>query len=510
MQNRQTQTSRSVGRNVLYGFSTWVLPLVLGFIATPRIVRALGEHDYGIYSLVLGIVGYSFNFSFGRAVTKYIAEYRANNENEKIADIISAAFFINLVVGLSCVFIIYLSAEWLVQNVFNIDAEAQSKTVSALFISAWIIFLWMQNQIFSSILQGIHRFDVYSKIFNLNNFALLVGNLFLAVGGYGILSLFAWNLTLALITCFVYAFAARRYLPEFKIKLNFRRSSMKLIVLYSAGVIGYQILSNFLLLFERGLITRDLGANTLTHYVVPMGLAIYIHSFIASVVIVIFPLASELKNEPEKLLRLYTKATKIVCLFVFFLGTSMIVESRVFLTLWMGADFALGTTNLLIIHTVTFSFVAIQIVSWQMTEGLGYPNYNCYLFVICLIISGFLMLYLPPVFGLDGFALGRMFGYLTIFFSIFYVEKWFFGAVQTSLWMKILLVLSTASIVSAIVQKTIINYLQIGWLSFLTAGILGGGVYALIVWILGFISDEEKLLFRRLFLPRIKQDEKGF
>lgn len=514
MELGKKQTSRSVGRNVLYGFSTWMLPLILGFIATPKIVRALGSQDYGIYALVLGFVGYSFNFSFGRAVTKYIAEYYANDKRGKITDLISAAVFINIAVGFVSVLIVCASAGWLVRDVYRIDAQAQEKTVAAFYIAAMIVFFSMQNQIFSSVLQGIHRFDVYSKIFNFNNFALLTGNLLLALGGYGLLSLFVWNASLAFLSCFVFGWAARKLLPEFKINFNFKGDTLKLIVRYSAGVIGYQILSNFLLLFERGLITRESGAEALTFYVVPMALAIYIHSFITSLVIVVFPLASELKNEPEKLFRLYSTATKIVCLFVFFLATTLIVEGDLFLKIWtskdLGADFAVKTSGLLVIHTITFAFVAIQTISWQMTDGLGYPNYNCYIFVICLIISVFLMLYLPPIFGLEGYALGRMFGYLTIFFSVFYVEKWFFGSVQFNLWTKIFGILTAAALTAAVTERLILGFLSVSWFGFLSASVFGAGAYGLIVWVLGFINEEEKKLFRRiLFSPQLNDYEKG-
>jgi hypothetical protein len=180
------------------------------------------------------------------------------------------------------------------------------------------------------------------------------------------------------------------------------------------------------------------------------------------------------------------------------MGTTLITESRLFLTLWMGADFAEKTSTLLVIHTITYSLVAIQIVSWQMTEGLGYPSYNCYLFVICLIISVFLMVGLTQNFGLEGIAFGRMTGYAVIFFSIFYVEKWFFGKIQIAFWAKILSVLVLGSIFSAIVEKSIIEFFPIGWTGFLAATFLGGIVYILVVWILGFIKEDEKILFRHI------------
>lgn len=498
MEKKQSETTRSVARNVLYGFSTWILPLGLSFIATPAIVKALGNQDYGLYALVLGFVGYSFNFSFGRSVTKYIAEYRAAGEAEKIPDIISTAFLVNIIVGMLSVSIMCLSANWFVSQVFKIDAASQNKTVIALYIASMIIFFMMQNQIFTAILQGIHRFDVYSKIFNLNNFAVLTGNLLLAIGGYGLLSLLVWNLAVTCLTGFIFAITAKRLLPEFKFNFKIKGAVLKLIIRYSAGVIGYQILSNFLLLFERGWIIRQLGAETLTYYVIPMMLTFNIHGFISSLIIVIFPLASELKNEPKKLLRLYTKATKIVCLFVFFMATTLITESKFFLTLWMGAEFADKTALLLILHTITFSLVAILAVSWQMTEGLGYPGFNCYVYVINLFISVFFMVYLTPFYGVFGIAIGRMSGFAITFFAVFYIEKWFLGRVQTELWLKAVGVLTISAAASAIVEKFCIENLSINWLSLAAATLFGGLVYCSVLWFLGFIREDEKLLFRNL------------
>jgi O-antigen/teichoic acid export membrane protein len=498
MEERKSETSKSIFKNVLWGFSTWILPVGLSFFATKIIVKSLGDQDYGIYALVLGFVGYSFNFSFGRAITKYIAEFRAKSENEKIPDLISSALFINLAVGLFSVSLICFFANWLVIHVLDIDAESQSKTVTALYIASAIIFFTMLNQIFNSVLQGIHRFDVYSKIFNLNNLGLLSGNLVLALLGYKLLSLFIWNLSVTCLTCVIFAISAKRFLPEFKLNFKFQPEMLKLIVKYSYGIIGYQILSNFLVLFERGWIFRKLGAENLTYYVVPMTLAIYIHAFISSLILVIFPLASELKNDKEKLLRLYTKATKIVVLLVVFLGTTIITESRFFLTLWMGAEFADKTWMLLVIHTITYSLVAILAVSWQMTEGLGYPNYNFLLFLVCLVISVSLMIALTPGFGNLGIATGRMTGYAVIFLSIFYIERWFFNKIQVEFWFKVLLILVISGVAAAFIERFIIRHFELSWLVLFGATGSGAVVYFLLVWAMGFVSEDERLLIKRL------------
>ena len=214
MSQKQAETSKSIARNVLYTFSTWLLPLGLSFFATPIIVKALGDEDYGIYALVLGFIGYSFNFGIGRAITKYIAEYRASGESQKIKEVISATFFLNIVVGLFGVTMICLLASWLVIDVFKIDADAQSKSIQSFYIASATIFFLMLNQVFNAVLQGIHRFDVYSKIFNFNSIALLLGNIILALYGYGLIVLLAWNLVITAITCVIYAVSAKNFCPN--------------------------------------------------------------------------------------------------------------------------------------------------------------------------------------------------------------------------------------------------------------------------------------------------------
>lgn len=498
MEKKHSETSRSIARNVLYGFSTWILPLGLSFIATPVILKSLGTQNYGIYALVMGFVGNSFNFNFGRAITKYIAEYRATGKNHKIPDVISSVFFVNLLVGLTSIVLICVLAKWLVLDVFKIESGTQNITVTAFYIAAVIIFVAMLNQIFTAILQGIHRFDVYSKIFNLNNIVVLSGNILLAFYSYGILSLLIWNLSVASIICLIYYKNSKKLLPEFKLKLHFPSKTLKLILTYSSGIIGYQLLSNIVVLFERGWITRQFGTENLTYYAVPMTLALFIHGFIASLMIVIFPLASELKDNKEKLLRLYQTATKVVCFLVLFMGTTIIVESHEFLTLWLGTEFADKAAWLLVIHAITFSIAAILIVSWQMAEGLGYPGYNCLLAMIQLVVSVTFMIGLTNSYGEIGVAIGRMLSLTTLIFSIFYVEKWFFGRVQREFWLKLLSVLAVSVVFSAAVEKLIISNFALNWITLVFATICGGLIYCVMLWFLGFITEAEKLLLRRV------------
>jgi O-antigen/teichoic acid export membrane protein len=398
-------------------------------------------------------------------------------------------------------------ANYLVADVFQIEAEDHSKTVFAFYIASLTLFFLMLNQVFNSILQGIHRFDIYSKITNFNSAAIISGNIILALNGYGLIILLGWNLLITFISCLFFIASAKRHLPEFGINYQFPKETVKTVLKFSAGVIGYQILANLFILFERGWIIRRLGAENLTYYVVPMQLAIYIHSFISSIVLVVFPLASELRGEREKLLRLYFKATKVVCFLVVFIEMTVVIHSREFLTLWLGADFAEKTFLILIIHATTFSLLAIQTIAWQMTEGLGYPQFNTFIYGICLTINAMLVIFLTADYGNEGIAFARLAGFTVMFFSLFYTEKWFFGEIQIKFWLKLTAMLGIAASGSVISQKLISYYFPLNWVWFLLSIGSGGIIYCLTLFLLGFINADEKILIRNLLKRTTSVDE---
>ncbi len=497
-EQRQSQSGKSVIRNVFYGSLTWFLPLCISFIATPIIVRSLGNNDYGIYALVLGFIGYSFTFSFGKAITKYIAEYRGTPEAGKITDVISASFVLNCVIGLAGVTLICLLTPWLVRDVFRIETASQDKTITAMYVGAAVIFVSMLNTLFSSMLQGLHRFDIYSKIFTASGFVSIGGNLVLALMGFGLVALLLWNLITLAIFGVVYAVVAKRNLPEFKLRLSFDRSTVRSVLGYNAGIVGYQLAANILLLFERGWITQRLGSESLTYYVVPMTLGMYLHGFVSSLVQVLFPLASELNNDREKLQKLYTKATKIISMISAFVMMTVIVNSRLFLHLWIGESFVVNSSSLLVLHIITFGLAAILTVSWQTSEGLGFPHYNFALISVCLVISVSLMITLTSTYGNFGVAVARLAGFGTIFFSIFMVERLFFKKVQAAFWLRNLVCLGLASMVAAVGEYLVTTNLPQTWPTlFLSAGI-GGAAYLLVLWLLKFVTEDEKLLLRSI------------
>jgi O-antigen/teichoic acid export membrane protein len=120
-------------------------------------------------------------------------------------------------------------------------------------------------------------------------------------------------------------------------------------------------------------------------------------------------------------------------------------------------------------------------------------------------INLILILYLRTDYGNAGIALARVSGYTAMFFSVFYVERWFFGKIQFKFWMKLTLQIGAAAILSIFFQTYVTENYELNWISLL-ASISGGGItYCLTLFLLRFLSIEEKLMLKDLLtLKKIK------
>lgn len=496
MSNLPSQSSASIARNTIYGALTWLLPLALSLAVTPLLYRSLGTETYGIYVLVIGLISYSFNFGIGRAVVRYISAYRSTNEVAMIRGIFSATLIIAAVIGSFGMILILLLADVLVSDVLRIDAHLAADAASAIRIAAIIIFFSTINQVFWSVLQGAHRFDIYSKLFNANSFLTLGGTLVLAILRAELLYIFLWNLLSMVVVTAISAFASKKAVPEIRPEIGQAKPHLMTVLRFSSGIIGYQILGNVLLLFERGWIVRTMGADVLAYYVIAMSMGMYLHGFSTSLTLTITPLASETQKDPERLLLLYKRATKFILIIVAFIASALLASSGTFLTVWIGQDVAANAAILMAIHVAAFSLHAISIISWQMREGLGVPGQNFLVYLLAFLVNVLLLIWLSQSLDATGAAIARFVSCAIIFLSILQFELWLFKRIQTAFWARLIGVVGIAFILGGVCNYLLLSQLPASWIGLLTASLANGIIYVLVLWMLRILTTEERALLK--------------
>lgn len=495
----------SHSRNSLYSLTSWVLPIALAFVATPFILGRLGVEEYGLYVLVNGFIAYSFSFNIGRAVVKYVSEFDARGEKEKISEIIAATFYFGLGLGAICSSILVGLSGWLVADVLKIAPEQQAETVTAFYLAAVCVWLMIINQIFSGVLQALHRFDIYSLITVLANILLITGNILLVWAGYQFVSLVAWNTITIIFSGALFFALAKKKLPELNLKLNFSREIFWVSVKYGLSVTGYQILINLLLIFERSVITRYRGADDLTHYVVPMNIAIYIHAFVSSLTINFVPLTSGLfaADKKKELERLYRRINKVVIAVIIYLCVALGIGGQSFLTNWISADFAEISADVFLYQLATFGLLAWLVISWQFIEGLGIPYYNTINSFVWVIVAVPLMLMLVKTDGIRGVAIARLLSVAVIPISILLNERKLFDRIQWRFWRDSLALLGLSAIVAGAAEYFWLSSFPVNWFNLIVGVGLCGMIFSAMLYFTFYFTDEEKVwlqgFFKRVF-----------
>jgi O-antigen/teichoic acid export membrane protein len=256
-----------------------------------------------------------------------------------------------------------------------------------------------------------------------------------------------------------------------------------------------------MLLFERSWITSKLGTEAVTYYVVALNLGVYIHAFISSISLTLFPLSSETDalGDKSKLLTIYTKATKIALMLAAFLGLTLINGRNFILGLWVGAEFVENSADILITHALTFSILAIVIIAMSLIEGVGQPNVSAFAVFGWLIVSVPLMIILTDDYGNFGVGLARLIGVSIYIPAILYTEKKVFKNILWKFWQRNLFIIGLASVAASFLEFFLFQNLSPSWINFIIGAVGGGIVFVIVLMITGFVSPNEKEWLKNMF-----------
>ena len=492
---------RSLAANSLFSAMAWMLPILIGFIATPILVRNLGSTEYGIFAIVLGFISYSFTFGIGKVAGKYVPEFQAAGESEKVTQVISATFWFSLVIGLVGAIALALCSPFLVSDVLLVSAELKEKAVYALYLAGAIGLMVMLSQVFQFVLQGLHRFDNYAALTNLSSLVVGVGNIVLAKNGYGVVGLLLWNLATVTSIGLLFYIRAKHLLPTIRFTTSAPRDLYSAVIRYGGSIILYQIFANVLFIFERSWIMRKFGADALTFYFVPMLLAIYMHGFVSSIVQALFPVVNELLDDRERVINLYRRANRIVLAIVVFSVTNFVVCGALFLRLWVSPELSTASYRLLIPHGLTFGTIALGVVAFQLAEAYRFPGLNVIMTGAWMAIAVPLMIITAEQWQSEGVAWSRFVAAAVVAIPVIaYTEHRALGNVQSGFWLASFAKVAIAAVAMSGVELLILRFAPGSYATLFLLAIAGAAVFAGSLLITGFVSHEDRSRLQRYFM----------
>jgi len=388
------------------------------FVLAPLTVRALGDLYYGVWTLLMQLTGYLWLFDFGvrESVVKYVAQYHANDEHDRVNATVSTAVSIYSLVSVATLAISVVLAIAL-PYAFNIPAEAWTTArLTALLVGATVAQHFVFN-VFVGVIAGLQKFYLLARLGMIVTVIRSVVAYALLTAGYGIVALALLQFAFTLVQNLIIYRVARSLLPYLSLRPAWpqREETVKLLN-YGKYVLISNVGDKIVFATDSIIVGMFLPISALTYYAIGGSLIEQFRSFVMSMASVVNPLSSTLEARKEAgslalVVMTGARAAMVlglpICIGFFLLG-------KQFIGLWMGAAYAEPAGQILIVlavgHLIGLPYYTISGVLY----GLGRHHVVAYSRILEGIVNLTMSVVLVQVYGLIGVAIGTVIPHIVV------------------------------------------------------------------------------------------------
>jgi O-antigen/teichoic acid export membrane protein len=407
--------------NVLGRFWSFFVTILL----TPYILHRLGERNYGIWAAFTVFIGSSnlLDLGLGSSILKFISEYHAQKDFEKINKaIFSGIIFYGLfgfaLIGAGLMFRLPLL------EFFRIS-DASNAYVMALFACA----IQSIGAMVLGVFKGIQRMDKSNSIEMRMLGISALGAVVLLWLGYGLTGLTLNTLIWSAVSLVVSWIAVRRAVPKISLGFHFDGGVLREMFSYGAKIqisqfgalVGFQS--------PKFIILRFLGPVAVSAYDLSSRLASYMRAIPLMMISALIPATSELgaRNDRPRILKAYLLASKYVSMVTVAITAFTVLEAESLIRLWLGN----GHDSLVLLLQVLAIGYGANILGGAASQtgaGVGRPEFDMRSALALAVLSPILAISLVPRFGVTGVGVGTSLaliiaaGYLLVTFHRNYVE----------------------------------------------------------------------------------------
>lgn len=400
------------------------------FIIT-YLIKTLGKDAYGMVVLALALVANTnlLEAGFGLSVTKYVAEYKAKGDMERLLRIVNTNLVVSTVFGLALCVILLVINEFFLERIFTVPADFLSsmKNLIRVLIPLSILEFWSVSLI--RVAEGFQRYTL-ARSMELIKWFLRAAFVFVSVSmGYGILGVGVAYFAAGLISLGIVYIKVILLDPELRLALSLSdRESFSKLFSFSIWIFLSKVFAFFSYRIDTILIGIFLPPANLTYYNVAFKVYEFFTYGITLISSTLVPMASELEaaGDRRRLSMLFERATRYTVLCISPCIVIAMAQMPGIMHLWMGAGFELSVLLARLFLTALIPMMLITsgaAIMVGMNRVKELVKYNA----VATAVNFALSVYLVSRIGAPGVVIGTLSGSFVILVSYVFVMIGIFG-----------------------------------------------------------------------------------
>jgi len=362
-------------RNTVLNFFGLVIPLAVGFVTIPMVVRALGNDRFGILALVWVVFGYFglFDLGLGRTTTRYIADAMGRNEEEKLPAYLWTAVLLQTGIGLLAACLSFLAAPVIARRILNIPDGFVGETILTLRLVGWSLPVMFVSSSFRGVLEAAQRFDLVNAVkvpVNVLFYVLPLAGVVMGFGLPGIVVLLVASRAAALV---VWGALSLRVMPALRTRPALQGKLIRPLFSFSGWLGLSSILYAVTSSMDRLVIGSLITVEAVTYYSAPYEAINRVGVVPGSLSMVLFPAFSYLDagGRTDRAETLFARSMKFLLLSTGPIFLLLMFFARDFLRLWLGAEFAVNSA--FVVQAVAAGFLVNTVIAVpnNYLQGIG-------------------------------------------------------------------------------------------------------------------------------------------
>lgn len=387
--------------------------IILILISTPYLVHKLGADAYGLFSIIIVVIGYFsvLDLGLGAATVKYVADFNARGDYQSIFLIVSTSLSIFLVMGTVGMLMMIGLAAPISNGLLHLPDSLTGTATVSLYIASLGFFVNMMLTVFSSVPTALQRLDIVNKRNLVVGTLTVVFQVALLAAGLGLKTMVVVYVAANALGMILFIKVCRSLLPMVSLRPVLHRGFVMRLLRFGSMKFLNQTAGQLVFQMDKILIGFLLPISWVTYYVIPLILTQKLSSIQNNFSGAYYPAACELvaRGEETRFSYLYCRTSKILAIVTIPIFLSLAIYAHPILRLWMGADFAEKSTFTMQILAVGYLIAVLAHIPAISSDAMGKPKIPALFSVISAFLNlGCAVLFIPVV-GIDGAALAFLF-----------------------------------------------------------------------------------------------------
>lgn len=402
-------TSRkALARNSLVNLAGFALPLLVGLIAIPPILRGLGIERFGVLTLAWALIGYFslFDLGIGRAITQAIAVRLGIASAKNVSRLAWTGLFLMFIFSLIGAVVVASLSSWFVSSVLNLPQALREETIDAFILLAAAIPPVVLSAGLAGILTALQRFDLINALripmgmmIFLVPLAILPYSKSMAYICAGLLIIRMLFLVLHAAACF-YAY------PPLRAHVGIRRSEIRGVLTFGGWMTVTNIIGPLMVYMDRFVIGAVLTLSAVAYYVTPYEMVTRLWAIPAALAAVLFPAFAAAKaSGSSHATTLYSMGGRAILGILAPIVLAIVVFAEEGLYLWLGEKFAQQSKVVLQWLAIGVFINGYAQVPFAFIQGSGRADITAKLHLLELPVYFALMFWLLNTLGITGVAI---------------------------------------------------------------------------------------------------------